>query len=160
MTYISPVVKRLKNIHICLVEPDHLQRMRVEKILNKYEFYNRSFFESFDSALQSVRVGTIYDLIIVDWRKPGAEDFCKQVSKLEKSAPMIFITSDKAADYFCAFEAGAINCIKSPFDENDFLEAVWSAFNIELFRREWRLQDILSLKKQCFFRLQQSAVQA
>lgn len=157
---ITPVIKRLRNIHICLVEADPLQRMRIEQILNKYEFYNRSFFESFASAAESIEIGTIYDLIIIDWNKDGSEDFCKRVNKLQKAAPMIFITTSSAEDYFCAFEAGAIDCIKTPINENDFLEAVWSAFNIELYRREWRVQDILGLKKQCLFRFQQNAAQA
>lgn len=160
---VTPIVKKLKNLNILIVENDLEKRQSIESILNKYGFEKRSFFDDAKSALDSVMCGTIYDLIILDWKMENtvtAKEFCKSVSKLNKSMPIVFITSNSMMDYFQAFEYGAHNIIKTPFDENDFIKSIWSAVDIESYRRDMRLNDLVKMKKQAFFRLEQTASQA
>lgn len=157
---ITPIVSKLRNINILVVENDLFKRQSIEGLFNKYGFEKRSFFDDAQSALDSIMCGTIYDLVILDWNMQNsisAKDFCIKVSKLGKSMPIVFITSNKMLDYFQAFEYGAHNIIKTPFDEKDFIEAIWSAVDIESYRRDLRLKDLVKMKKQAFFRLEQIA---
>lgn len=157
------LLNKIHNMNIMIVEDNNMYRRRIEQILNKYKIMNRSFFNSTKDALDSILCGSVYDLVIISWEiKPpeAAKEFCESVRKLDKSMPLVFITSSTACDYFVAFEAGASNIIKKPFDEDDFLEALWSALDIENFRRELRFKDLGSLKKQCFFRLSQLAAES
>lgn len=160
---VTPIVKKLKNLNILIVENNIEKRQSMESILNKYGFEKRSFFDDARSALDSILCGTVYDLVILDWNMENtisSKDFCSQVSKLNKSMPIVFITSNSMMDYFQAFEHGAHNIIKTPFDEKDFIKAIWSAVDIETYRRELRLKDLATTKKQVFFRLEQIASQA
>lgn len=157
---ITPIVKTLKNLNILVVENDLNKRQSIEKLLNKYGFEKRSFFDDAQSALDSILCGTVYDLVILDWNMQNsitAKEFCFQVSKLNKSMPIVFITSNSVLDYYQAFEYGAHNIIKTPFDEKDFITAIWSAIDIEQYRRDLRLKDLARMKKQAFFRLEQIA---
>ena len=160
---ITPIVKQLKNLNIVIVEDDRDNRRKIEQMLDKYGFYKRSFYSDAKDALDAIMTGSVYDLIIINWHLKNeckAVNFCRKVSKLGKSMPLIFITSTSLKDYYEAFHAGATNVIKQPFDERDFLESVWSAIDIEAFRRELRAKDLNSLRKKAFFRLQQVAAKA
>lgn len=155
---ITPIIKQLKNLNIVIIESDLSRRRQIERMLDKYGFYKRSFYNTTRNALDAIMTGSVYDLVLLDWNitgEPDAKEFCKKVRQLGASMPLIFITSSSMLDYYAAFEAGATNIIKTPFDEDDFLCAVWSAMDIEAFRRDYRIKDLASFRKRLFFRLQQ-----
>lgn len=162
MKKITPIIKELRNLNIVIVEDNMENRRTIEKLLDKYGFHKRSFYTNPKDALDAIQTGSLYDLVILNWKMQTeckSISFCKSIAKLKKSMPLIFITSESHEDYYKAFEAGATNIIRQPFNEKDFLEAVWSAIDIEAFRRGVREKDFFSLRKKTFFRLQQIALQ-
>ena len=159
---IAPIIKQLKNLNIVIIESDLKKRRQIERILDKYGFYKRSFYNATKDALDAIMTGSVYDLVLLDWNitgEPDAREFCRSIRSLGASMPLIFITSSSMMDYYSAFDAGASNIIKTPFDEEDFIKAVWSAMDIEVFRRDHRIKDLTSFRKKLFFRLQQYAAE-
>lgn len=153
---VQEIVDELKNLNILIIEKNNFHRREIERILNKYKFFNRSFYESSQNALDAIMTGAVFDLVIIDWdNKNDCEsiDFCNKVSKLKSSMPIVFITSTSLSSYSQAFEMGATDIIKKPFNEKDFLESLWAAGKIEAFRRKHRFNDLCSLRKKVFFRL-------
>lgn len=69
----------------------------------------------------------IYDLMLIDWMLPGISgiDITKQIRKLNKKVPVIFLTArDALHDTVMGLEAGANDYIKKPFQFEELLARI------------------------------------
>lgn len=153
-TNIQPIIKKLKNIKVAIVERDLKSRNQIQTILDKYGINNRTIYTHVRDALDDIMCGAWYDIVLIDWelkQEVEASEFTSKIRVLGKSMPIVFAMGSNLVDYYKAFEAGASNIIRKPFVEKDVIDIIWSGVDIESFRRNIRVKDYFSLKQQAFF---------
>lgn len=68
-----------------------------------------------------------YDIILLDWMMPGISgiELCRQIRKLDKNIPIIFLTAkDTVDDTVFGLESGANDYLKKPFAFEELLARI------------------------------------
>ncbi len=110
---------------IAIVDDDEPLRLALGNLLRSAG-YDVELFEDAEHIMDGISPGQ-YDLVLTDYRMPGANG-AELTSSIRASgcvAPVIIMTAQSLAEVEIeARAAGAVTCIRKPFDEDGFLDII------------------------------------
>jgi diguanylate cyclase (GGDEF)-like protein len=146
--------------YIVIVD-DSLDSQLLLKRLLKKEGYNdvllaQSAEDAFKILKNSMREeGPRIDLILLDIIMPGMDgiEICKRIKadELTMDIPIIMVTGmDKSVVLEQAFEAGAMDYVKKPFDQLEIKARIQSALRLknEMEQRKMREQELIEVNRE------------
>lgn len=135
---------------VSIVEDDHEVRLSLDSLFRSVGLKTRMFSNAreFLEAKQPDLVGCL----VVDVRLPGLSglDFHDQLTRARSSIPVIFMTGHGDIPMTVrAMKAGAVDFLPKPFRDQDMLDAVTSALEIDRQRREGEVELEALRKRYC-----------
>ncbi|MFB0536210.1 MAG: response regulator [Anaerolineae bacterium] len=104
-----------EEVKILVVDDDAVTRLIMRRFLNCHGYYTDEAADA-SEALSLLAQGN-YTLLISDWRMPGMDGLglCRRIRKDFPKVPVI-IMSGTALKEEEALQAGAVDCLRKPFD--------------------------------------------